>query len=173
MKKSVISVFLLLAVFFFAASSFARTSRTGAQTKSGKTLSENARTQRKISRLRRHRRLSKYARRHRRHRRYEHFYTSSYDESNTAGDNSAGEDPVVRAAAIEALGNYNGTVLAIDPNNGRVLAMVNQKLALAEGAEPCSTIKLAVGLAALSERIVTKDTPVQIGRRSQLNLTQA
>ncbi len=46
------------------------------------------------------------------------------------GDLSAGEDPIVRAAAIEALGNMNGTAMAIDPATGRVLALVNQKLAL-------------------------------------------
>ena len=57
----------------------------------------------------------------------------------------------------------NGTVVAIDPSNGRILAMVNQKLALSSGAEPCSTIKVSVALAALSEGIVTKDTPVDLG----------
>jgi penicillin-binding protein 2 len=55
----------------------------------------------------------------------------------TAGDITAGEDPVVRQAALDALGDMNGTVVAIDPSNGRILAMVNQKLALSSGAEPC------------------------------------
>jgi cell division protein FtsI/penicillin-binding protein 2 len=41
--------------------------------------------------------------------------------------------------------------------------MVNQKLALSSGAQPCSTIKVSVALAALSEGIVTKDTPVDLG----------
>ena len=41
--------------------------------------------------------------------------------------------------------------------------MVNQKLALSSGAEPCSTIKISVALAALEEGIVTKDTPVNLG----------
>jgi cell division protein FtsZ len=67
------------------------------------------------------------------------------------------------AAAIEALGNMNGTAVAIDPSTGRILAMVNQKLALSSGAEPCSTIKLSVALAALEEGLVTKDTPVNLG----------
>ena len=40
----------------------------------------------------------------------------------------------MREAAIEALGDMNGTAVAIDPSNGRILAMVNQKLALSEGA---------------------------------------
>ena len=72
-----------------------------------------------------------------------------------AGDITAGEDPVVRQAAISALGDMNGTVVVIDPNNGRILAMVNHHLALSSGAEPCSTIKLSVALAALEEGIIT------------------
>ena len=91
----------------------------------------------------------------------------------TEGDITAGEDPIVRQAAIDALGQMNGTVLAIEPTSGRVLAMVNQKLALSSGAQPCSTIKLSVALAALSEEVITKDTEIRLGRRSRMNLTTA
>ena len=91
----------------------------------------------------------------------------------TLGDVTQGEDPVVRAAAIQALGNMNGTALAIDPSSGRILAMVNQKLALSPGAEPCSTIKLSVALAALEEGIVTRDTPVNLGGSYHMTLTEA
>lgn len=91
----------------------------------------------------------------------------------TAGDSTAGEDPVVRAAAIEALGNMNGTVVSIDPSSGRILAMVNQKLALSAGAEPCSTIKVAVALAALQEGLIKSDTPVNLGGHYSLDLTHA
>src|ERR1700742_3294735 len=109
-----------------------------------------------------------------RHRYYEHFTGDSFAETDiTSGDNTAGEDPVVRAAAIAALGNMNGTAVAIDPSTGRILAMVNQKLALSSGAEPCSTIKVSVALAALQEGIVTKDTPVNLGGRYHMNLTEA
>ena len=103
----------------------------------------------------------------------ERFYVSSFADNTTAGDNTAGEDPVVRAAAIEALGNMNGTVLAIDPSSGRILAMVNQKLALSAGAEPCSTIKVMVSLAALKEGLVKADTPVNLGGHYSLDLTHA
>ena len=109
-----------------------------------------------------------------RHRYYEHFSASSFSDSDiTQGDVTAGEDPVVRQAAIDALGNMYGTVVAIDPSNGRVLAMVNQKLALSSGAEPCSTIKVSVALAALQEGIVTKDTPVNLGGSYRVNMTEA
>jgi cell division protein FtsI/penicillin-binding protein 2 len=104
---------------------------------------------------------------------YERFYASSYASDITDGDVIAGEDPVVRQAAIDALGTMNGTVLAIQPTSGRVLAMVNQKLALSSGAQPCSTIKLSVALAALSEGIITKETEVRLGGRSHMNLTLA
>src|SRR5467141_4501718 len=115
---------------------------------------------------------SRYAT-HRRHRYYERFSTSSFAEHITEGDVTGGEDPVVRQAALNALGNMNGTVLAIEPTSGRVLAMVNQKLALSGGAQPCSTIKLSVALAALSEGVIDEQTEVPLGRRSRMNLTEA
>jgi penicillin-binding protein 2 len=109
----------------------------------------------------------------RRTRYYEHFSASSFADNLTLGDVVDGEDPIVRAAAIEALGNMNGTAIAIDPSTGRILAMVNQKLALSRGAEPCSTIKLTVALAALEEGIVHRDTPVNLGGRFHMTMTDA
>lgn len=109
----------------------------------------------------------------RRHHYYERFHMSSFAEDIAAGDVTGGEDPVVRQAAIDALGNMNGTVVAIEPTSGRVLAMVNQKLALSSGAQPCSTIKLSVALAALSEGLISKQTPVSLGGNYRMNLTTA
>jgi beta-lactamase class D len=116
-------------------------------------------------------RVSATAPRH--HRYYERFSTSSFASDITEGDETAGEDPVVRQAAIDALGNMNGTVVAIEPTSGRILAMVNQRLALSSGAQPCSTIKLSVALAALSEGVIDKQTQVSLGSRSRMNLTEA
>lgn len=109
----------------------------------------------------------------RRHSYHERFFMSSFAEGLTAGDITDGEDAVVRQAAIDALGNMNGTVVAIEPTSGRILAMVNQRLALSSGAQPCSTIKLSVALAALSEGLISRDTEVSLGGRSRMNLTQA
>jgi penicillin-binding protein 2 len=67
----------------------------------------------------------------------------------------------------------NGTAVAIDPATGRILAMVNQRLALSSGAEPCSTIKLTVALAALEEGLITHDTPVNLGGGYKVDLTYA
>ncbi len=105
----------------------------------------------------------------------ERFYASSFADLSqlTSGDVTAGEDATVRAALISALGNMNGTALAIDPASGKILAMVNQKLALSSGAEPCSTIKLSVALAALDEGLIKKDTPVDLGGGYRLDLTYA
>jgi cell division protein FtsI/penicillin-binding protein 2 len=109
----------------------------------------------------------------RRHHFYERFTASSFANGNIfADDVTGGEDPLVRQAAIDALGDMNGTAVVIDPSNGRILAMVNQKLALSPGAEPCSTIKITVAMAALSEGLVTRDTPVQLDG-FRMNMTQA
>lgn len=171
MWKRLLVVFFVLVISISIAppaSAAARTTRKS----SSSGVSESPRAQRHIARIRHTRATrSSHARRHRRY--YERFYTSSYSDEITEGDVIAGEDPVVRAAAIEALGNMNGTVVAIDPDSGRVLAMVNQKLALSGGAQPCSTIKVAVALAALNERVVDKDTPIVLGRRSRMTLTDA
>ncbi len=108
-----------------------------------------------------------------RHHYYERYTASSLLPGPVGeGDVTAGEDPVIRQAAIDALGDLNGTAVVIDPSNGRILAMVNQKIALSAGAEPCSTIKLTVAMAALSEGLVTRDTMVQLGG-FRMNMTQA
>ncbi len=69
------------------------------------------------------------------------------DSSST--DDGTYDDPVVRAAALFALGRYNGAVVAVDPNNGRILTVVNQKIAFSDGYIPCSTIKPTIALAEL------------------------
>jgi penicillin-binding protein 2 len=90
-----------------------------------------------------------------------------------AYDNPAGDDPVVRQAAIEALGNWNGSIVVVDPNTGRILSMVNQKLALTSGFTPCSTIKPVIALAALREGIITPSTKLYVGGKARISLTDA
>jgi penicillin-binding protein 2 len=91
----------------------------------------------------------------------------------TAGDNVDGDDLEVRRAAVDALGPYNGTVVVVDPQTGRVLTIVNQKTALDSGFTPCSTIKLVTAFAALNEGLIGRDTPVQLTRRTSLDLSSA
>src|SRR6185437_6580130 len=106
-------------------------SLTSGKSKSAK-VSEGPRARKRLSKLSRSRgrtvRTARARRSHRRH--YERFTANSFASDSTEGDVTEGEDPIVRQAAIDALGNMNGTVLAIEPTSGRVLAMVNQKLAL-------------------------------------------
>lgn len=91
----------------------------------------------------------------------------------TLGDNVDGDDLTVRRAAVEALGTQNGSVVVVDPSNGRVLSVVNQKLALAGGFTPCSTIKLVTALAALSEQVVARDQTIRLSRYMSFNLNDA
>jgi cell division protein FtsI/penicillin-binding protein 2 len=51
--------------------------------------------------------------------------------------------------------------------------MVNQRLALGQGYQPCSTIKVPVAFAALSEGVIERDTPVRIYGRTKMTLTTA
>src|SRR5207245_8777992 len=88
-------------------------------------------------------------------------------------DDAAYDDPVVREAAVSALGRYNGAVVAVDPNTGRILTVVNQKIAFGDGYIPCSTIKPTIALAALEENVITRDTMLKVGRRKYMNLTEA
>lgn len=159
---------LLISQFLVAATVSTRslTHRKKAQ------VSESQPAKRHIRRLVRSR-TTAAARLHRRHRYYERFYTSSYAQDVAEGDVIAGEDPIVRRAALDALGNMNGTMVAIEPTSGRILAMINQKLALSSGAQPCSTIKLSVALAALNEGIITKETQVRLSGSYRMNLTTA
>ena len=91
----------------------------------------------------------------------------------TEGDRIEGEDPTVRRAALDALGRLNGTVVVADPLTGRILTIVNQRLALRDGFQPCSTVKVPVALAALSESIVERDTRIRIYGRTTMTLTEA
>ncbi len=79
----------------------------------------------------------------------------------TSSDFIDGEDLTVRRAAVDALGAFNGTVVVTDPNTGRILTMVNQKVALKGGFQPCSTIKVVAALAGLSEGLVERNTLVK------------
>ena len=91
----------------------------------------------------------------------------------TEGDDPDGDDLVIRRAAVAALGNQAGTIVVADPSNGRVLTMVNQRLALKSGFIPCSTIKLVTSLAALTEDVIDKDTFLRLGRYMSYNMTLA
>jgi penicillin-binding protein 2 len=96
----------------------------------------------------------------------------TYADSASADDPTF-DDPIVRQAVVEGLGRYNGSVVAVDPNTGRILTIVNQKIAFSDGYIPCSTIKPTIAIAALEENVITRDTMMKVGRRKYMNLTEA
>ena len=95
--------------------------------------------------------------------------------NSTLADIGTFDDPVVREAAVEGLGRYNGAVVAVNPNTGRILTVVNQKVAFGDGFIPCSTIKPTIAVAALEENVITRDTMLRVhDRRARyMNLTEA
>jgi len=107
------------------------------------------------------------------HRIFASPWTEPTYADSTFGDNIEGDDPVVRKAAVDALGPYNGTVVVADPDTGRLLTIVNQRLGLKGAFQPCSTVKLVVSMAALREGIVEQSTKVQLSRRYSMDMTGA
>lgn len=91
----------------------------------------------------------------------------------TDGDNAAGEDPAIRRAATAALGNLNGSVVVTDAATGRILTIVNQKLAFKSGFTPCSTIKVVAAMGGLMEGNIDRATKIPVGWRSKMDLTYA
>lgn len=89
------------------------------------------------------------------------------------GDFVDGDDPVARNAAIDALGRLNGSVVVADADSGRILTIVNQKTAYKEGFQPCSTIKVPVALAALSESVVDRLTQIRLYGNTKMAMTEA
>jgi penicillin-binding protein 2 len=110
---------------------------------------------------------------HRRHRVFFNPWTEPTFADSTVGDTVAGEDPVVRKAAVDALGPYNGAVVVADPQTGRILSIVNQKLALKGAYQPCSTVKVVVSLASLREGIVDPSSSLRVTRRFSIDMTRA
>ena len=96
----------------------------------------------------------------------------NYADSDAA-DAITGDDPIARQAAVEALGKLNGSVVVTDADSGRILTVVGQKIAYSHGYQPCSTIKVPVALAALSESIVDRLTQIRIYGNTKIALTEA
>ena len=119
-----------------------------------------------------HKTTSTYRSKHHSKRVRDSWGLSSYGDP-AAQDDPTGEDPVIRQAALEALGNWNGSIVVVDPNTGRILSIVNQKLALSSGFTPCSTFKPVVALAALREGIITPTTKLYVGNHMRVDLTDA
>jgi len=68
------------------------------------------------------------------------------------------DDAEVQKAAIEALGDREGTVLVMDPQTGRLKAAVNPRLAFEQAFPPGSTIKSFTALLALEAGLIDEET---------------
>jgi len=67
-------------------------------------------------------------------------------------------DQAVGTAARNALGRSQGAIVAMDPHTGRVHALVNPALGMQRAFQPCSVFKIVVGIAGLSEGVITPET---------------
>jgi cell division protein FtsI/penicillin-binding protein 2 len=73
-------------------------------------------------------------------------------------------DLAVGEAARSALGRAQGAVVAMDPHTGRVHALVNPSLGMQRAFQPCSVFKIVVGIAGLSEGVITPSTTFRCTR---------
>jgi penicillin-binding protein 2 len=90
-----------------------------------------------------------------------------------AEDFTEGDDPAARRAAVAGLGRLNGAVVVSDADTGRILTIVNQKRAYQDGYQPCSTVKIPVALAALSESLIDRLTQIRIYGNTRMAMTEA
>ncbi len=126
-----------------------------------------------VARRTRTRHRVRHTRRRRVRRYWNPWHVNSFDGDPALGDNTEGEDPAVRQAALLALGHLNGSIVVVDPNDGRVLTVVNQKLAFSGAYRPCSTFKPIVALAALNQGVITPRTKIYVSRHRKMDLTDA
>jgi penicillin-binding protein 2 len=91
----------------------------------------------------------------------------------TEGDSVDGEDLMVRRAAVQALGPYNGTVVVADPNTGRILSIVNQKLACKAPTSPAPLSRLSRRWRVSAKASSTRTRSLRLTKRHSVDLTEA
>jgi len=69
-------------------------------------------------------------------------------------------DQAVAQACQKGLGRSVGGVVAMDPQTGRVLSIVNPTNVLFRAYQPCSVFKIVVAIAGLTEGVITPQTLV-------------
>lgn len=69
-------------------------------------------------------------------------------------------DRALNAAAKQALGDREGAVLVMDPRNGRLRAVANQRLAFEQAYPPGSTIKSFTALTAMRGGLIDKESRI-------------
>jgi penicillin-binding protein 2 len=74
-----------------------------------------------------------------------------------SGDASP-RDREVGEACLRALGKRRGSVVAMEPRTGRVIALVNPDVGFFQAYTPCSVFKIVVAIAGLTEGVITPQT---------------
>jgi stage II sporulation protein D len=83
--------------------------------------------------------------------------TQAQSQADAAGSEDE-IDAALERAAREALSSEDGTIIVMDPQSGRLRAVVNEQMAFAEGYAPGSTIKPFTALAALRRHLIDERT---------------
>ena len=86
-------------------------------------------------------------------------------ERNTTETQRHGDD--LQAIANSALGQREGAIVILDPQTGRLRAVVNREVANENAIPPGSTIKPFTTLAALQTGIITHDTRIRCRQKSK------
>ena len=84
--------------------------------------------------------------------------TSLFSSDSQSWERDDSLDARLQEAAINALGDRGGTVIVMDPQTGRIRALVNPRVALEDSFRPGSTIKPFTTLAALRTGILAEDS---------------
>jgi len=71
---------------------------------------------------------------------------------------ASARDLAIGAACRQGLGDTRGAVVAMDPQTGRVISIVNPADALVTAYQPCSVFKIVVAVAGLTEGEITPET---------------
>ncbi len=87
-----------------------------------------------------------------------HWSLSASSPALLSGNDLDDVDGRLQRAATVALGERNGTIIVMDPQTGRVRAVVNSKLAFEETFRPGSTIKPFTALAGLRSGVIDEDS---------------
>jgi stage II sporulation protein D len=86
------------------------------------------------------------------------FWTKQVSRNKTPAPAADDLDQRLKSAATAALGEGDGAIVVLDPQTGRVLAVVQPELAFRHASTPGSIIKPFTALAALRTNTITADT---------------
>ncbi|HEX4949895.1 MAG TPA: SpoIID/LytB domain-containing protein [Blastocatellia bacterium] len=89
---------------------------------------------------------------------------SSQQQTSEAIKPLAFDDAAIQRAAASALADREGTILVMNPRDGRIRAVVNPRLAFEQAFPPGSAIKPFTALVAMRSGIADNDTRIACGR---------